>query len=289
MNAGEWDWYKVANLTVQSLASVATVAMVWIAGCELNTAKVARQEVDTLQKEAILQKASLSNALARVDLYGDIIAAEGGDRWAYTRVVDKLSQLTNLLDRADFLRTRLEDTVTQKYSGKPELNLLLKHIMFDPDLVENDDAQMVAMLKSEIAFDRICAVNSIFRRRLNRLIPTLIDIIEHDPDINVVQYALYATLQTIGIYASEYFPKDCIEEIDFNNVLKNPNSITSLIRDAWDSVKEVALKQHPLCVKVFTPTDKRYAPVHYLHDDQDNKDFTFPTKENDSVPRTFTP
>lgn len=75
------------------IEALSAIAAILTAGASIWTLRVnivERREVDALQTEAIVQKQTLSNALERVNLYGDILAAGGGDRWAYKRAKEYL-------------------------------------------------------------------------------------------------------------------------------------------------------------------------------------------------------
>lgn len=278
--------YRCLNLAVSGIASIAAVATAVVSWRTMNVNIAERSEVDALQKESLRLRDRLDEAFSRVDLYSDIIAAEGGDRWAYIRAIDRLIKYTNNFDRAEFLLTRLDDSI-RKYSGKPEEHLLLKHVMFDPQMVENDDAQVVALLKSPLYDDRLRAVNSIYRRRLNRLIPELFDLLEHDPYLAVVQYAFHTILRSIGSSALHSIHTGDIDVTDFNHVIQCPDLTKGKLADIWNRNKARILSQHPLRVEVFKPKDEHYAPLFYLHDEQSNKNYTFPTETEESIPLLF--
>lgn len=194
MSEGEWDLYKVCNLIVQSLASVATVAMAWIAGCELNTAKVARREVDVLQSKATIQEASLSNALERVNLYDDILAAGGGDRFAYNRAYTNLwndmGSDSITAEHSKVLERMLAYT-TRRFKGDATNNdFIARHVVNIPTPFYNA-MNVPSNLKSRDHLKRLNALGTIWMLRLNEYIPVVADVAITDPDLYVVQMAVF--------------------------------------------------------------------------------------------------
>lgn len=104
---------------VQVFASVATVCMAIIAWKTLDVNIVQRNEVEEMHRACRTIAIDLTNSLLRVELYGNILAAEGGDRSAYIKVLGRLNKMTNSLDmasRADFLSRRLYET-NRRFSG----------------------------------------------------------------------------------------------------------------------------------------------------------------------------
>lgn len=87
-NRSAFEWVALAQVLsyIATIAmAVATIDMASTARCQLDTAAVTRHEVDALYNEAIVQSAAISNTLDRVRNYEDMLAAGGGDRFAYLR------------------------------------------------------------------------------------------------------------------------------------------------------------------------------------------------------------
>lgn len=187
------------------IAAIATGANVWQAceaHAEINIARIAketldseRREVAALQKEAVVQRQTLSNALERVNLYGDILAAEGGDRWAYKRAKEYL-----LLHSAD---ERTSEPIIQTLSHITELfqsditnnNLIVFHAINLPPPFY-DSRNVMSNLKSADWTKRLNAVGTIWSLRLNNYIPDIVDIAKDEPNLNVLQLLIHVVRKT---------------------------------------------------------------------------------------------
>jgi len=243
VKAGEWDLYKVCNLTVQCLASLATVAMAWIAGCELQTAKVARREVDALQSRATIQEAALSNALNRVNIYGDIIAAEGGDRFAYKRVCDILqSQLQKQDGEAKALFSKL-DFAMRRFMGEVKDNPSLELSLMGP-LSEDLKRDIVDMLHRRDATQRLCALKHILFLRLNKHVPLVVEMLENEPDLSVVQYAVNVITET---FADNMIPNDTTPKyaLSLDGCVFGYDDFRKHFMEMWVSAKTRILARKP--------------------------------------------
>lgn len=191
-----------ASVVIAAIATSANVWQAYDAHVEKRIARITkealdaeRRSVDALQKEAVVQKQTLSNALERVNLYGDILAAGGGDRWAYKRATEYL-----LLHYAD------------KGSSEPILQML-SHIteFFQCDVTNNnlivfhainlppplyDSSNVRANLKSTDWVKRLNAVWTIWSLRLNNYIPDLVNIAKDEPNLNVLQSIIHVVGKT---------------------------------------------------------------------------------------------
>lgn len=277
---------------VQVFASVATVCMAIIAWKTLDVNIVQRNEIEEMHRACQVIAIDLTNSLFRVELYGNILAAEGGDRSAYIRVLDRLNKMTNSFDvasRADFLSRRLYET-NRRFSGRPHKNEELLSIMFSDEMIENDDQVVIKKLNSVLHGDRLCAVHSIYWRRNYKFFPTLIELAGQDPDMNVVQYSLYAMLRILKDPELTKGEEDCDADdyVVMNDFLVDSQRYCSLFEELWNEKKDALLSVNPLALKRIDFNDDRYLPIPYLHDERSNADFCFPTKDDDRlIPMTI--
>lgn len=277
---------------VQVFASVATMGMAIIAWKTLDVNIVQRNEIEEMHRACQAIAIDLTNSLLRVELYGNILAAEGGDRSAYIRVLGRLNKMTNSLDmasRADFLSRRLYET-NRRFSGRPHKNEELLSIMFSDEMIENDDQVVVKKLNSVLHEDRLCAVHSIYWRRNYKFFPELIKLAGQDPDMNVVQYTLYAMLRILKDPELTKEEEDCDADdyVVMNDFLVGSQRYRSLFEELWNEKKDALLSVNPLVLERINFSDDRYLPMPYLHDEKDNAYFCFPTKEDDRlIPLTF--
>ena len=195
MKAGEWDWYKVCNLIVQSLVSVATVVMACFAGCELRTARVERAEVAALQKEAIVQKQTLNNVLEHVNLYEDIFAAGGGDRFAYKWAKEYLWLHSNNKDYSEPVLQMLTHITKLFQSDITNNSTIVFHAVNLPATVY-DKNNVLSNLKSPDMSKRLNAVGTIWNLRLNNHIPDIVDIAKDESNLNVLQLIIHVVEKT---------------------------------------------------------------------------------------------
>lgn len=279
---------------VQVLASIATVCMAIIAWKTLDVNIVERNEIEEMHRACRSMESDLTNSLLRVELYGDILAAEGGDRTAYIRVLCRLNKMTNSLDmasRTDFLSRRLYET-NRRFSGRPHKNEELLSIMFSDEMIENDDQVVIKKLNSALHKDRLCAAHSIYWRRNYKFFPKLIELMEQDPDMNVVQYSLYTMLRILQdpeLKKGEE-DRDVNDYVLINDFLVDSQRYCSLFEELWDEKKDELLSVNPLVLKRININDDRYFPIPYLHDEKGLADFCFPTKDDDRlVPLTILP
>ena len=293
MNAGEWDWYKVANLTVQSLASVATVAMAWIAGCELRTARVARKEVDALnqsakaiagdveklQRDAMVRYHDLTNAMSQVNLYGEMIAAAGGYRVAYLRVLDKAVLPENIPDMLSYQAEYLLDSIN-RFAEHPASNQVIRTIIYENAIITNN-TDLLTYLSSPNRDARLYAINSIYILRLNKLIPNVAKLVEEDKDMNVVQYALYVVVETLRNNIND--ENVCIDEsfADFNSVVNNTNAFCQKFNTLWKKYGQAIRARHPRELKRVHAKENPEYYFEFLHDPERREDIPLPDKDND--------
>ena len=194
-----------ANWASVVLAAIAIIVNAWYSNESrkaTNASIIAKETLDAaqarvalLQEKVTAQEASLSNALERVNLYGDILAAGGGDRWAYKRAKEYL-----LLHSAD------------EGTSEPILQTL-RHIteLFQSDVTNNslivfhaiklpspfyDGSNVLSNLKSTDLAKRLNAVGTIWKLRLNNYIPEIINIAKDEPNLNVLQLIIHVVEKT---------------------------------------------------------------------------------------------
>ena len=192
-------WASVA------IASIATAANIWsaydshIAKRESVIAKetlvAAQAKVISLQNKADAQDVVLSNALERVSLYGNIIAAEGGDRWAYKRAREMLLDRSKGDGVSEPMIQMLNYTM-QRFHDEATNNSFIAHnaINLPPPLY--DGANVLANLRSPDIYKRFNALGAILTLRLNKYIPDAVDIAKEEPNLNVLQLLIYVIGET---------------------------------------------------------------------------------------------
>lgn len=180
---------------IEGLSAIAAIITALVSAWTLRVNIVERKEVDALQERSAKQEVSISNALEKVDLYGDILAAGGGDRWAYKRAKEYL-----LLHSAD------------EGTSEPILQTL-RHIteLFQSDVTNNslivfhavnlppsfyDGSNVLSNLKSTDLAKRLNAVGTIWNLRLNNYIPEIINIAKDEPNLNVLQLIIHVVEKT---------------------------------------------------------------------------------------------
>lgn len=193
-----------ASVVVATITAASNVWQAYDAHLEKQAAMVAKEtllasqvRVEALNNKVAIQEASLSNALERASLYGDILAAGGGDRWAYKRVYEYL--LPGLLSKdksAEALIQQL-NSFTRHFIGNVKDNSILQYYMMGP-ASENLKEHIKDMLRREDVGQRICALKHILWLRLNEHIPLVVDSLEREPDLNVVQLAVHVINETFS-------------------------------------------------------------------------------------------
>ena len=132
-----------ASVFVAAFATGANLWQAYEAHAEKNIARITketldaeRREVAALQKEATVQKQTLSNALERVNLFDDIIAASGGDRYAYLRAIDILLLAENIPDKSTYQTERLLNDIS-RFADHPKSNPTIRAIMYENSIATN--------------------------------------------------------------------------------------------------------------------------------------------------------
>lgn len=187
------------------LAAITTIANIWQAyeaHTEKNIARITketldaeRREVDTLQKEAVIQKQTLSNALERVNLYSDILAAGGGDRFAYKRAKEYLWLHSNDTESSEPILQMLAH-ITQLFRSDITNNGMIAVHAIDLPPPFYDRSNVLSNLRSSDSAQRLNAVGTIWNLRLNNYIPDIVDIAQDEPNLSVLQLIIYVVEKT---------------------------------------------------------------------------------------------
>lgn len=255
-------------------AIITAVASIWT----LKVNIVERGEVDALQKEAIVQKQTLSNALERVNLYGDIIAASGGDRYAYLRAVDKLLLAENIPDKSIYQTERLLSDIS-RFADHPKSNPTIRPIMY-ANAIATNNAEVSAFLTSENRDARLYAINDIYILRLNALIPNVAKLVETDKDLNVVQYALYVVAETFRNNINDESVNIDESFADFNSVIGNTNAFCQEFNTLWEKYKQAILARRPREFKRIPAKEHPGCYYEFLHDPERNENIPLPKNDD---------
>lgn len=274
-----------ASVFVAAFATGANLWQAYEAHAEKNIARITketldaeRREVDALQTEAIVQKQTLSNALEQVDLYGDIIAASGGDRYAYLRAVDKLLLTENIPDKSIYQTQRLLNDIS-RFANHPKSNPTIRSIMY-ANAIATNNAEVSAFLTSENRDARLYAINDIYILRLNALIPNVAKLVETDKDLNVVQYALYVVAETFRNNINDENVNIDESFADFNSVINNTSAFCQKFNVMWEKHRQVILSRRP---REFVRIHAEENPSFYyefLHDPERNENIPLPDKDD---------
>ncbi|MBR0506276.1 MAG: hypothetical protein IJJ84_12800 [Kiritimatiellae bacterium] len=292
-NSPVWQkWGAIGTCASAVVALISVAVYIWQA-VEANRAqkasiiakevlKTAQVRVETLQEKTAIQETALSNALEQVSLYGDIIAAEGGDRWAYVRASKRLYPIaeTNIAGMADFFIMRLYDGI-RRFRGHPSDNPMLKSIMFSSKTVFFDDESVSAGLKASTVTDRLFAINTVRVRRMYSLLPTLVHIVEDDPDLTVVQFALDVVTSVLG--------KARHGQWDFDDIVRHPERFKSWFTQTWEKLGPKLKSSEPLAVEKLS-LEKAESDYYYLKNTQTGETFSLPDVDSENiVPLKFKP
>ena len=179
MKAGDWNWYKFLTLVVSGIASIAAVATAIVSWKTMDINDSMHDKIKVLQKESMIHESALSNALDRVNLYGDILSAEGGDRWAYKRVQEYLWSRIHLNDKeAESLSSKLSNGTRHFWGGTNE-NQTLQNALHGHCL--DQVAQVGSLLQHKDFTQRVNALKSISWLRLNSYIPAVVEYRRDEP------------------------------------------------------------------------------------------------------------
>ena len=259
---------------IEGLSAIAAIITALVSAWTLRVNIVERKEVDALQERSAKQEVSISNALEQVDLYGDIIAASGGDRYAYLRAADKLLLTENIPDKSVYQTQRLLNDIS-RFANHPKSNPTIRTIMY-ANAIATNNAEVSAFLTSENRDARLYAINDIYILRLNALIPNVAKLVETDNDLNVVQYALYVVAET---FRNNINDKSIdIDEIfaNFNSVIDNTNAFCQQYNTLWEKYRQAILVRRPREFKRIPAKEDSGYYYEFLHDPERNENIPLP-------------
>lgn len=181
-------WVEVLS---SAAAIITAIASVWT----LQVNVVERNEVVALQNKATVQEVALSNAVNRVTLYGDILAAGGGDRWAYKRAMECLwSNPCGAKTPEPMLQ--MLNQLTQLFQSDITNNNLLASKIINLPPPSYDKSNVLSNLTSSDFEKRLNAIGTIWCFRLNNYIPDIVDIAKDESNLNVLQLIIHVVVRT---------------------------------------------------------------------------------------------
>lgn len=272
----EIGWYRFLTLVVSGVASLAAVATAIVSWKTMDTNDAMHDKIKALQKETLILNASVSNTLDQVMLYGDMIAAAGGDRYAYLSAVDKMLLGDNITDRSIHQTEQLLDSIT-KFEGHPTNNPIIKSVMYANELSTND-TDVAALLRSPNRDDRLYAINDVYILRLNNLIPNIAKLVEVDSDMNVVQYALYVVTETLRNNISD-------EDVDsilggLHPIIDNPHNFCDNFNDIWSKHGQSIKSRRPRELKRVQVQGDTVLFYEFLYDPERNENIPLPERND---------
>lgn len=249
---------------IEALSAIAAIITALTSAWTLWVNVVERREVSDLQSKSKAQDTVLSNAIERVSLYGDIIAAEGGDRWAYKRAKEcLLSRMSQRYEDATPLLQKLEFSM-HRFTGEMKGNPTLEYALMGP-ASESIKAQVENMLKRDDSFQRLCALKHILWLRLNKHIPLVVEMLQNEPDLNVVQYALHVVSKT---FTDNMIPNDTtpIYALTVDDCVFRHDEFKRHFEEMWKPAKDRILARKPKEVKEGRDKKPPHLPMVYLFD-----------------------
>ena len=244
---------------IEGLSAIAAIITALVSAWTLCVNIVERNEVDALQKRAATQEASLSNAIDRVDLYGDIIAAEGGDRSAYISAMTAIER-GNRVKVTEFLRRKLYE-ISTRFSADDESEYLKQRLSWpSPTRTEH----IKKMLKHDESLQRFYAIQKVYELRCNSFIPDIMDIALTDQDLRVVQLATYVINKTFEDNMIFNVGPRC--NLSLNECVEHPDEARTRFDKAWEVHKEKILGRKPKEYRYGKDKNPPHQQMMYLFD-----------------------
>jgi len=233
---------------IEAITAFATIIMAAVSAYTLRINVVERNEVVAIQQEAARQSEQLSNMVASVSLQRDVLAATGGDRFAYKRAHDLLSAGKIRGDAASELKSMY--FTMQRFWKAAEDNPTIKAEMAVPMSGSLDVAKS---LSSEDSGVRLMALHHVLGLRINKYIPEVVEMLRDEPDLNVVQLAVKVINDT---FSDNRKPNqsNTIRLFTVDNCVFAYDELRSHFMEMWESQKgailgrkrkEVRRKQDP--------------------------------------------
>ena len=219
-------------------------------------------KVEALRVQIADMASALSNSLSMVSLYGDLLAAEGGDRFAFERVQHLLWDHEDKKSlKNDPLSDRLDFSI-RRFTGDIKDNPMLAAVLETP-FFESLDVH--AMLGNEMFIQRLYALKHIREFRLNKYLPDIVELLKEEPNLNVVQFAITFINETFednikphdGRVFRVFSLEDCV--LRFEDFSKD-------FTQMWTDRKDEILARKPKEVRHGTSAGKLRLQTIYIYD-----------------------
>ena len=113
------------------------------------------------------------------------------------------------------------------------------------------------------------------------LLPTLVHIVEDDPDLTVVQFALDVVTSVLG--------KARHGQWDFDDIVRHPERFKSWFTQTWEKLGPKLKSSEPLAVEKLS-LEKAESDYYYLKNTQTGETFSLPDVDSENiVPLKFKP
>lgn len=264
MKAGDWNWYKFLTLVVSGIASIAAVATAIVSWKTMDINDSMYDKIKVLQKESMIHESALSNALDRVNLYGDIIAAEGGDRWAYKRAKEWIcAHYEGDIESEPMIQTL--DFTVNRFQGEATNNSFIVNNAINLPPLFYDGANVAANLKSTDIYKRLNALGAIWALRLNKYIPDAIDIAKNEPNLHVLQLLVFVVEETFtdNLIINDTTP---VYSLSFDDCVFRYEEFKQHFMEMWNSAKPRILARKPKEVREGRDKNPPHLPMVYLFD-----------------------
>lgn len=170
---------------IEATTALASIIMALVSAFTLYVNVVERNEVVAIQKETARQTEQLSNMVAKVSLQRDVLAAAGGDRFAYKRARDLMFADKSCDDIPSLLKSM--NFAMQRFWKDANENPIIKAEMLAP---LSGSLDVVKSLSSENSQMRLLALHHVLDLRMNKYLPDIVEMLRNEPDLNVVQLAV---------------------------------------------------------------------------------------------------
>lgn len=244
-------WYSYESHTAAQSSTIAKEVL------EAEQAKVV-----SLQERTATQEIALSNALDRVDLYGDIIAAEGGDRLAYISAINKIKETVH----AGFLENKLHEIIN-RFSVDDENAYIKEHLSW-PSLTPVE--KVGVMLNNDSYIQRIYAIKQAYQMRLNSFMPEIMQIVLTDRDLRVVQIATYVINKTFEDNMIFNAAHCC--NLAMDTCVMHPQEARDQFKKAWEVHREKILGRKPKEYRYGKDKNPPHRQMMYLFDPEKPND-----------------
>lgn len=257
------NWIEILS---SSAAIITALASAWTLYINI----VERKEVEELQERATKQEASINNMLYSLSLYGDLFAAEGGDRKAYISATTAIKQINKNEDSFKFLKRKLYE-ISMKFSADDE-NEYLKQQLEWPSPIQIED--IGKMLKHKESLQRFYAIQKAYELRCNSHMIDIMNMALSDRDLRVVQLAIYVINKTFEDNMIFNLGPRC--NLTLEDCVIHPDEAREIFNKSWAVHKEKILGRKPReyqykndknsphlqILHLFDPEKQNSTPVH---------------------------